>query len=123
MLGINSVQLIGTVDREPAVLMGGKKVAFTVVCRSSYKTPDGTEKPVTNYLDCICFGKTAEEAQFKIHPGVHIAVIGELSSDSWDDKNTGEKKFKTVVKALNVRVESPLEDNRPQPERDVSRPF
>lgn len=64
-----------------------------LACSEKYK-----DKEVRLFLDATAFSKTAEIlSQYAGTKGTQIYLSGKLVTDSWDDKNTGEKRYKTTM--------------------------
>lgn len=49
------------------------------------------------FVDVTCWGKTAETASEHIQKGQQILVEGRLKLDTWNDRNSGEKRSKLRV--------------------------
>jgi single-strand DNA-binding protein len=45
----------------------------------------------------VAFQRTAEIASEYLKKGNKVYIEGRLHSDSWDDKETGQKKYKTEI--------------------------
>lgn len=56
------------------------------------------DKETQCFLDAVAFGKPAEIiAQYAGTKGTQIYLSGKLKTESWDDKNTGQKRSKQVM--------------------------
>jgi single-strand DNA-binding protein len=91
-------------DPELKFTQNAKALAtFTVVSSKSSKKPDGTwENTDTTFWDIKVWGKTAENVADSLRKGVSVIVSGTAVQESWDDKNTGQKRSKITVTAWNV---------------------
>lgn len=58
-------------------------VGFSVVYQSTQKQDDGTYKSC--FVNCICFGKTAEMALKRLEKGVLVSIRGQLSNGTWEN--------------------------------------
>jgi len=89
------MHLAGILARDPEIRCtpGGKTVANFVVATTFEK--------YTEYHRCVaweeCAGKLA--TRFK---GDYIRLCGRLQSRSWDDKQSGQKRYITEVVAWNI---------------------
>ena len=95
----NSVKLIGHVGKDPEVktLDNGTKVAnFSIAISKSFKDKDGNKQENTQWFNLVAWRKLAEIVESYIKKGSHLAVEGELTNSSWDDKDGG-KKYATEV--------------------------
>ena len=102
---LNKVLLIGNLTRDPEVkfLPSGQAVAkFTVATSRFFKNRDGERQEETTFVDCEAWGKTAEFINQWFQKGKKIFVEGRLRQDSWEDRNTGQKRYKMLTVADNV---------------------
>ena len=61
------------------------------------------DKAHTCWIDVVCFKDQAEFAEKYLKKGKSVRVIGELDVRSWDDKDTGKKRYKTEVVADKIQ--------------------
>ena len=92
---INTINLVGRAGREPDVryFESGSIVAnFTIAVnrRSRDEEPD--------WFNLEIWGKQAQIAADYVKKGSLIGITGSFKIDSWKDKNTGEDRFKPVVR-------------------------
>ncbi len=73
-------------------------VGFSVAYQSTQKQDDGTYKSC--FVNCICFGKTAERALEMLEKGVMVSVRGQLSIDSYQKNGAWENFTRIVVEKL-----------------------
>ena len=105
MASYNRVVLLGNLTRDPEMkfLQNGKAVAkFSVATNRTWTTESGEKKEEVTFIDCDCFGKTAENLAKYLRKGSSLLVEGRLKLDQWDDKTTGQKRSKLGVFAENV---------------------
>lgn len=97
---MNTVTISGNVTRDPELRFtpNGKAVAQFGVAVSK-KTGD---KEYTSFFDVKCWGAIAEGAAQNLRKGSPVIVSGELQQESWDDKQTGQKRSKVVITAFTV---------------------
>src|ERR1700727_597542 len=98
--GVNKVFLLGNVGKDPEIrtTAGGMTVAsFSLATADRPKGSDGpwTDKPEGHNL--VCFQRTAEVVRDYVKKGSQIFVEGKIQTRSWDDKTSGEKKYKTEI--------------------------
>jgi len=67
-----------------------------------WKTQDGEEREEVCFVDCTCFGNLAEVVNQYCQKGKQVCVQGRLKWDSWEDKDTGNKRSKITVVADTV---------------------
>ena len=50
-----------------------------------------------NFFDCECWEKTADLTEKLLNKGSLVLVSGSLKQNSWEDKESGQKRSKVVV--------------------------
>jgi single-strand DNA-binding protein len=98
--GVNKVFLLGNVGKDPEIraTQGGMTVAsFGLATAERTKGQDGQFVEKTEWHNIVCFQRTAEIVRDYVKKGSQILVEGRIASRSWDDKTTGEKKYKTEI--------------------------
>jgi single-strand DNA-binding protein len=97
---VNKVILIGNLGKDPEVkyTQGGMAVArFSLATTDRVKDKDGNWQDRTEWHNLVAFQRTAEIAGEYLKKGGKVYIEGRLHSDSWDDKETGQKKYKTEI--------------------------
>ena len=92
---INTINLVGRAGREPDVryFESGSTVAnFTIAVN---RISRGDEP---DWFNLEIWGKQAQIAADYVKKGSLVGITGSLKIDSWKDKNTGEDRFKPVVR-------------------------
>lgn len=108
---MNSVQVIGNLARDPQVraTKTGKAVAsFTVCVNNKYTTPQGEQKDLTDYVNCIAWNNLAEAVGNTLHKGSRVFVEGRFTTRSYQDQS-GQKRWISEVNANFIAV--PLQTN------------
>jgi len=98
--GVNKVILLGNLGKDPEVkyTQSGMAVArFSLATTERAKDKDGNWQDKTEWHNLVAFGRTAEVAGEYLKKGRTVYIEGSLRSSSWDDKETGQKKYKTEV--------------------------
>ncbi len=75
-----------------------KVVSFTVANSEVFYTKEKEKKEDTAFIDCEMFGKRAEVLAQHFTKGSQIFVSGRLKQDRWEDKTSGEKRSKLVLR-------------------------
>jgi single-strand DNA-binding protein len=106
MASLNVCSFTGRAGRDPQVryLESGSVVAEVSLAVDNWKRD---ADPL--WLNLQIWGKTAQVAADYVRKGGMIAVSGQLESESWTDKSTGEKRSKMF---LNVRELTLLSSKR-----------
>ena len=97
---LNKAFLYGNLTRDPEIkaLPGGTQVAsFGIATNRTFKDKNGARQDQTEYHNIVAFGKTAETIGQYMKKGKPIFVEGRIQTRSWDDKGTGEKKYRTEI--------------------------
>lgn len=105
MSGVNKVILIGRLGKDPE-LKNANGVAicnFSIATSKEWKDESGEKKEKTTWHDIVSFRKTAEIAGKYLTKGREVYIEGELQTRSWDDKDTGQKRYKTEIIANNIQ--------------------
>jgi len=97
---VNKVILLGNVGKDPEIrsTAGGMTVAnFSIATSDRIKGADGQFTEKTEWHNLVAFQRTAEIVRDYVKKGNKLYVEGRLSTSSWDDKATGQKKYKTEI--------------------------
>ena len=108
-MNLNQAILIGRMTRDPELrsLPTGTAVAsLSIATNSSYKDKEGNKKEQVEFHNIVVFGATAEMCSKYLEKGQEVAVRGRLQTRSWEDKTSGEKKYRTEIIAESVQFGS-----------------
>lgn len=95
MSDVNKVILVGGLGSDAK--MFGAVTKWGMATSERIPGRDGADdRDVTTWHDVVAFGKLAQRCA-ELRKGARVCVEGRLSKSSWDDKATGEKKYKTEV--------------------------
>ena len=98
--GVNKVLLLGNVGKDPEIrsTAGGMTVAsFSLATADRAKDAQGNWADKTEWHNLVCFQRTAEIVRDYVKKGTQLFVEGKIQTRSWDDKTSGEKKYKTEI--------------------------
>lgn len=99
---LNKVYLYGNLTRDPEMksLPSGSKVTqFSLATNRVYKDQAGARQEQTEYHNIVVFGRQAETSAQYLKKGQGVMIEGRIQTRSWDDKTTGEKKYRTEIVA------------------------
>src|SRR5450631_3121714 len=99
---LNKAILIGNLTRDPEIrsLPSGIKVCtFSLATNRVWKDKNGARQESADYHNVVVFGRQAETAAQYMKKGSSILVEGRMQTRSWDDKTSGEKKYRTEIVA------------------------
>jgi len=97
---VNKVILLGNLGKDPEVKYtpSGMAIArFTLATNERFKDKEGNWQDKTEWHNLVAFQRTAEIVGEYLKKGRSVYVEGKLQSSSWDDKETGQKKYKTEI--------------------------
>src|ERR1700680_5111963 len=100
MKSVNKVILIGNLGKDPEMkfTQGGMPVAkFSIATNERFKDKDGNWQDRTEWHNIVAFQRLAEIIGQYLKKGGKCYVEGRVSTSSWDDKETGQKKYKTEI--------------------------
>lgn len=121
---MNSVQIMGNLARDPNIraTKTGKAVAsFTVAVNRNYTTPQGEQKEITDWVNCIAWGNLAEAVGNQLKKSSRVFVEGRFTTRSYEDQN-GQKKWISEVNANFIAVPLQTSSNSgARPPADFSR--
>lgn len=98
--GVNRVTLLGGVGKDPEVRAsnsGSVIASFSLATQDREKNQSGEWVDKTEWHNLVAFGRTAEIVRDYVKKGSQLYVEGKITNRSWDDKETGQKKYKTEI--------------------------
>lgn len=98
--GINKVILLGNLGKDPELKytpQGTPVAKFSLATNDRFKDKDGNWQDRTEWHNITAWGRTAEIAGEYLKKGRQVYIEGTLRTHSWDDKQTGQKKYMTEV--------------------------
>src|SRR6185369_4595558 len=123
MASFNKVILMGNLTRDPELRYTPKGTAVAklgLAVNRVWKTETGETKEDVLFIDVEAFSRQAENIGQYLKKGSPILVEGRLRLDTWDDKQTNQKRSKILVAAENVRFlgsSQPREGGAPETAR------
>ena len=103
---VNRVELVGWIGAEPEQRF---TPAGTAVCnfrvatnRLGGRNEAGERLVEAEWTTVEAWEKLAEQCGRFLHKGSRVRVIGSLHTQSWEDRESGQKRYKTVVRADDV---------------------
>jgi single-strand DNA-binding protein len=107
MANLNRVLIIGNLTRDPEVRYTPKGTAVAdigIAVNRVYSGDDGEKKEEVTFVDVTLWGRQAEVAQEYLKKGRQVFIEGRLQLDTWDDKQTGQKRSRLRVVAENMQM-------------------
>src|SRR5664280_2109632 len=98
--GVNKVFLLGNCGKEPEIrtAQSGMVIAnFTLATADRQKDAQGNWQDKTEWHNLVAFQRTAEIVRDYVKKGTQLHIEGKIQTRSWDDKESGQKKYKTEI--------------------------
>lgn len=98
--GVNKVILLGNVGKDPEIraTQGGMTIAsFSLATADRQKDQSGQYVDKTEWHNMVAFQRTAEVVRDYVKKGTQVMIEGKIQTRSWDDKESGQKKFRTEI--------------------------
>ena len=97
---VNKVILVGNLGKDPEVKytpQGTPVAKLTLATNERYKDKDGQWQDRTEWHNVVLWQRLAEIAGEYLKKGGKVYIEGRLQTRSWEDKQTGEKKYRTEI--------------------------
>ncbi len=106
-MSINKVILVGRLGRDPEVRStpSGQTVAkFSLATDEKFTDKSGQRQERTEWHNIVAWGRLAEICGQYLKKGKLVYIEGSIHTDSWDDKETGQKKYRTEINAREMKM-------------------
>jgi single-strand DNA-binding protein len=106
MANLNKVFLLGNLTRDPELRYTPKGTAVTdigLAVNRIRNNEQGERQEETTFVDVTLWGRQAELAQQYLSKGRGVFIEGRLQLDTWDDKQSGQKRSKLKVVGENMQ--------------------
>ncbi len=108
MASFNRVILLGNLTRDPQVRYtpGGTAVSEIglAVNRTWFDQKTNSRREEVTFVDVTLWGRQAEVAGEYLSKGRQVLIEGRLQLDTWDDKESGQKRSKLRVVCENMTM-------------------
>ena len=133
MASLNRVLLIGNLTRDPEVRYTPKGTPVAeiglAVNRVIPGNEEGERREEVTFIDVTLWNRQAELAEQYLKKGRAVFIEGRLQLDTWDDKQTGQKRSRLRVVAENLQfldsrrdAEGSAPGGNPPPQRRTAPP-
>lgn len=96
----SDITMIGNLTRDPELRFTNSGMA---VCNLTVAVSrKQREEERTAFVDVTCFREMAENVAESLTKGSRVIVNGQIDQDSWDDRETGQKRSKLKVLADDI---------------------
>jgi single-strand DNA-binding protein len=109
---VNKALLLGYVGKAPEVrsTAGGTLAAsFSLATTERQEDRQGNWTDKTEWHNLVAYGRTAEIVRDYVNKGTHLFTQGKIQTRSWDDKESGQKRYRTEIVVFDLTL---LGDNR-----------
>jgi single-strand DNA-binding protein len=97
---VNKVILVGNVGKEPEFKVtpsGVPIVNFSIATSDRFKDKSGEWQDRTEWHSLVAFQRTAEIVRDYVKKGSKLYIEGRLQTRDWEDKQSGQKRYKTEI--------------------------
>ena len=104
---INKVILVGRLGKDPEIRStpGGTSVAkFSLATDEKFTDKAGEKQERTEWHNIVAWGKLGEICGQFLRKGKLVYIEGSIRTDSWDDKESGQKKYRTEIVANTMKM-------------------
>jgi single-strand DNA-binding protein len=107
MASVNKVILVGRLGKDPEIRStpGGTTVAkFTIATDERFTDRSGEKQERTEWHNIVAWSKLAEICGQYLRKGKLVYIEGSIRTDSWEDKESGQKKYRTEIIANTMQM-------------------
>ncbi len=104
---INKVILVGRLGKDPEVRStpGGSTVTkFTLATDERYTDKNGEKQERTEWHNIVAWARLGEICGQYLRKGKLVYIEGSIRTDSWDDKESGQKRYRTEIIARDMKM-------------------
>jgi single-strand DNA-binding protein len=104
---INKVILIGRLGKDPEIRstpQGTTVAKFSLATDERFTDRNGEKQERTEWHNIVAWSKLAEICGQYLKKGKLVYIEGSIRTDSWDDKESGQKKYRTEIIAQTMQM-------------------
>ena len=104
---INKVILVGRLGKDPEIKStpGGQTVAkFTMATDEKFTDKSGEKQERTEWHNIVAWARLAEICGQYLRKGSLVYIEGSIRTDSWEDKESGQKRYRTEIVAREMKM-------------------
>jgi single-strand DNA-binding protein len=103
MKSVNRVTLVGNLGKDPELkrTAEGMSIAHLSIATNGFRKNGGWVE-VTEWHNVVAWDKLAEQVATRLKKGSKVYVEGRLQTRSWDDKESGQKRYITEIVASDL---------------------
>jgi len=114
---LNKVMLIGRLGTEPELRytqQGVPITTFRMAISRQWRDGEGNSRDETEWFTVVAWNRLAEICNEHLNKGARVYIEGRLQNRSWDDQQTGEKRFRTEIIANDMIILEGRQGGRPE---------
>jgi single-strand DNA-binding protein len=94
---VNRTFLLGNVGKDPQInsTPGGIAANLSLATTEREKDQQGNWRDRTEWHNLVAYGRTAEIVRDYVSKGSQLFIQGKIQTRSWDDKQSGQKRYRT----------------------------
>jgi single-strand DNA-binding protein len=104
---VNRVILVGRLGKDPEIrsIPSGTSVAkFSIATDERFTDKSGQKQERTEWHNIEAWGKLGEICGQYLRKGKLVYIEGSIRTESWDDKESGQKKYRTKIVASDMQM-------------------
>jgi single-strand DNA-binding protein len=104
VFSLNRVIVTGYLGKDPETAQAAATTVtkFSLAVTDRWKDSSGEKQERTNWLNIVVWNGNGENVAQYLTKGSHVLIEGSLRTSEWDDKDTGQKRWKTEIHASQV---------------------
>jgi single-strand DNA-binding protein len=117
-MNLNKVMIAGNLTRDPELRYTpkGQAVADIGIAVNRVWYADDQKQEETTFIDATIWGRQAENVSQYLSKGRGVFIEGRIQVETWEDKNSGQKRSKFKVVAESVQFVGSGKSDRPAPQ-------
>jgi single-strand DNA-binding protein len=104
---VNKALLLGYVGKAPEIrsTAGGTLAAsFSLATTERQEDPQSNWTDKTEWHNLVAYGRAAEIVRDYVNKGTHLFIQGKIQTRSWDDRESGQKKYRTEIVVFDLTL-------------------
>lgn len=113
-MSVNKVIVVGRLGRDPEVRStpsGTTLAKFSIATDEKFKDREGNQQERTEWHNIVAWGKLGDICGQYLRKGKLVYIEGSLRTDSWEDKESGKKMYRTEIHASGMQMLGPRGDS------------
>ena len=106
-MNFNKAFVLGNVTRDPELRTtpsGQNVCSFGMATNRVWKNPAGEQQRAAEFHNVVAWGRLAEICHQYLKKGSLVFIEGRIQTRSWQDQNSGQKRFRTEIIAETMQL-------------------